>query len=153
MPTPNPKNLGIFWNFVDFGTGTGWKSFFDFFFGLILDPPPPGTSASTAKKGKFIGTGHFFPPWLGLFRKRGEWYWYTFFFSLIFRNDGKTFVFQYPIHVPSIPKFYSRGSCGCAGTNKKWFPMHALRSACSLKTVTSLNKESRLLLSVFPKQQ
>ena len=49
---------------IDFGTGTGWKAFFDFFFSLILDPPP-GTCASTAKKGNFIGTGHSFPvAWL-----------------------------------------------------------------------------------------
>ena len=35
------------------------EGIFQIFFGLILDPP--GTYAFTAKKGKFICTGHFFP--------------------------------------------------------------------------------------------
>ena len=70
------KNTGK----VDLCTGTGRKAFFDFFFGLILDPA--GTYASTAKKGKFIGTGHFFSPLHGLLKKGGgDWHWYTFFFS------------------------------------------------------------------------
>ena len=63
---------------VNFCTGTGQKAFFRIFFGLILDPPP-GTHASTAKKGKFICTGHFFPHCMAFLEKRGDWYRYTFF--------------------------------------------------------------------------
>ena len=42
---------------------------FRIFFGLILDPP--GTYAFTAKKGKFICTGHFFPHGMAFLEKRG----------------------------------------------------------------------------------
>ena len=41
------------------------------FFGLILDPLPPATYASAAKKGKFIGTGHVFPHCMAFLEKRG----------------------------------------------------------------------------------
>ena len=59
---------------------TSWKSkflyryrpegIFRIFFGLILDPPP-GTYAFTAKKGKFICTGHFFPHGMAFLEKKG----------------------------------------------------------------------------------
>ena len=55
---------------VNFCTGTGRKAFFRIFFRLILDPPP-GTYALTAKKGKFICTGHFFPYGMAFLEKRG----------------------------------------------------------------------------------
>ena len=59
------------------------EGIFRFFFCLILAFPPSGTYASTAKRGKFIRTGHF-SPLHGLFLKKGggDWYCYTFFFSL-----------------------------------------------------------------------
>ena len=59
---PNPLTLGK----VDFGTGTGGKAFYDFFFGLILDPL--GTYASTAKKGNSLVPA-FFSPLHGLLEK------------------------------------------------------------------------------------
>ena len=43
------------------------------FFGLILDPP--GTYAFTAKKGKFICTGQFFPHGMAFLGKRGGDWW------------------------------------------------------------------------------
>ena len=45
------------------------EGIFRIFFGLILDPP--GTYAFTAKKGKFICTGHFFPHGMAFLEKRG----------------------------------------------------------------------------------
>ena len=45
--------------------------------------PPPGTYASTAKKGKFICTGHFFPHGISFSEKGGDWCRYTFLFSLL----------------------------------------------------------------------
>ena len=45
------------------------EGIFRIFFGLILDPP--GTYAFTAKKGKFICTGHFFPRGMAFLEKRG----------------------------------------------------------------------------------
>ena len=45
------------------------EGIFSLFFGLILDPP--GTYASTAKKGEFICTGHFFPHRMAFLEKKG----------------------------------------------------------------------------------
>ena len=56
---------------VNFCTGTGRKAFFEFFFRPDSGPPPPGTYAFTAKKGKFICTGHFFPHGMAFLEKRG----------------------------------------------------------------------------------
>ena len=55
---------------VNFCTGTGRKAFFDFFFGLILDPRPVHMLLQR-KKGKFICTGHFFPHGIAFLEKRG----------------------------------------------------------------------------------
>ena len=52
---------------VGFGTGTDRKAFFDFFFGLILDPP--GTYAPTAKKRQFHWYWPFFPHCVAFFGK------------------------------------------------------------------------------------
>ena len=65
---------------VDFCTGTGRKAFLRMF----LQPDsglPRYICFYSTKKGKFIGTGHFFSPLHGLLKKGGG-YWYTFFFSL-----------------------------------------------------------------------
>ena len=56
---------------VNFCTGAGRKAFFEFF-RPDSGPPPPGTYASTAKKGKFICTGHiFFPHGMAFLEKKG----------------------------------------------------------------------------------
>ena len=70
---------------VDFCAGTGRKAFFDFFSGQILDPSPSSYAFTAKIKGKFTRTD-LFSPWHGLFRQSGgDWYWFSFFFSL--END------------------------------------------------------------------
>ena len=54
---------------VDFGTGTGRKAFFDFF--RPDSGPPLLHKLLQRKKGKFIGTGHFFPHCVAFFEKGG----------------------------------------------------------------------------------
>ena len=61
----NGENAGK----VNFCTGTGRKAFFEFFSAWFWTPP--GTYAFTAKKGKFICTGHFFPHGMAFLEKRG----------------------------------------------------------------------------------
>ena len=74
-----PQNLRFCW--WRFSHGWAGKSilvpvpagrhFSSFFFGLILDPPPPGYILHFySEKGKFVGTTHFFPLH-GLCRKGG----------------------------------------------------------------------------------
>ena len=48
----------------------------------------------------------------------------------ICRNDGKTNNFSTPSLSRRFRSFLLRCFCGCAGTEKKWLPMHALTSAC-----------------------
>ena len=48
----------------------------------------------------------------------------------IFWNDAKTKFFNTPSLPCRFRSFLLRGSCGCAGTEKKWLPLHTLRSAC-----------------------
>ena len=54
---------------VNFCTGTGRKAFFEFFSAWFWTPP--GTYAFTAKKGKFICTGLFFPHGMAFLEKKG----------------------------------------------------------------------------------
>ena len=76
-------------------------------FGLILHPP--GTYVSTAKKGKFIGTGHFsiFPRCVAFLEIGGDWYWYTVFFSLSLEIKLKQIMFDQIL-------FMASPSCGCS---------------------------------------
>ena len=74
---------------VDFRTGTGRKAFFDFF--RPDSEPPPVHMFLQRKKGKFIGTGHFFPHCFSfLEKKRGGLVLVYVFFSLA--TALKTFV-------------------------------------------------------------
>ena len=54
---------------VNFCTGTGRKAFFEFFFGLILDPPR--YICFYSEKRQIHLYRPFFPPLHGLFRKKG----------------------------------------------------------------------------------
>ena len=69
---------------VDFGTGTGRKAFLENF---QPDSGPPRTFASTATKGKFIGTGHFFPRGMAFLEKgEGLILVYVFLFPALLAN-------------------------------------------------------------------
>ena len=67
------------------------------FFGLILDPPPVHMLLQR-KKGKFLGTGHFFPHCMAFLEKGEDWYWYTFFFFPEFRKTHKAVTVDFKKH-------------------------------------------------------
>ena len=97
------------------------EGIFRIFFGLILDPLPPGTYAFTAKKGKFICTGHFFPHGMAFLEKRG---------GLV------------PVYVFIFPVFLAPKG---AQSEARWNFWSRLRSSIEIEDLTSSHRPPALL--------
>ena len=89
---------------VNFCTGTGRKAFFRIIFGLILNPPR--YICFYSEKRQIHLYRPFFPHCMAFLEKRGDWYRYTFLFSLPPPPKKKT---QGPVEGGGCRKCPARG--------------------------------------------